>query len=414
MVTCAARVGHRRHQRDGGRPASDHDDTLARVVEVLGPVLGVDRPGPESARCPRTGAGSPARSGSSRQPRTASEHLSTTVSPVSLRCASTVHRASSLDHDAPTTRCPSGCPVDAVFARGLADVVEDRGAVGDRLLVHPWLEGEAVGVQVGVRADAGVAEQVPCPAALLAALEDRVGLAGQPVLQVPRGADTGDAGADDHHVQVLGRCALVLADVGCAAHRLPPLSRFGADDGPATLGNTEQKLPVRVRSFCAGGGSIPACRRARAALADQPQLRGGLLLDALGERDRHSVKRRRGSRTSPQPCSGHPLRQAEAGGAPRAPGTSRGSRRIRGSHGPPAVLSPIPPSSRRCMGPLPPALPHLAASTCGAERDHGELRPALASSAASRRTAIPALPRSNTTATFSGVRRRDPHRPGPR
>ena len=35
-------LGHRRDQGDRGRAAADHDDALARVVEVGGPVLGVD------------------------------------------------------------------------------------------------------------------------------------------------------------------------------------------------------------------------------------------------------------------------------------------------------------------------------------------------------------------------------------
>src|SRR3712207_8761366 len=48
--------------------------------------------------------------------------------------------------------------------------------VGDRLLVPPRLELVAERVQVGVRPDAGVAEQVPGAARRLAGLQDREAL----------------------------------------------------------------------------------------------------------------------------------------------------------------------------------------------------------------------------------------------
>src|SRR6185436_4133840 len=94
--------------------------------------------------------------------------------------------------------------LDAVLARGLAYVMEDRRAVGDRLRLRPRLERVAEREHVGVGADAGVLEEVPRPAAALARLEDRVGLAGTVALQVDGGADAGEARADDEDVEVLG------------------------------------------------------------------------------------------------------------------------------------------------------------------------------------------------------------------
>src|SRR5207244_2662734 len=79
----------------------------------------------------------------------------------------------------------------------------DRGAVGDRLGLRPRPEPVAERVHVGVRADARVAKQVPRAAEALARLEDRVRLAGTAVLQVVRGADAGQPGADDQHVEVV-------------------------------------------------------------------------------------------------------------------------------------------------------------------------------------------------------------------
>src|SRR4029077_10412354 len=73
---------------------------------------------------------------------------------------------------------------DPVLARGLANVVADLLAGGDRVFVAPRLERVAKRVHVGVRADAGVAEEVPGAADRLAGLEDRVALAGGVALQV--------------------------------------------------------------------------------------------------------------------------------------------------------------------------------------------------------------------------------------
>ena len=93
-------LGHRRHQRHRGGAAADHDDALAGVVEVLGPVLRVDDRAGEAvdplelgrvalvvavvaAAGPEEVAGQP--------------HASR---PLSVRSASTVQRASALDHSA--------------------------------------------------------------------------------------------------------------------------------------------------------------------------------------------------------------------------------------------------------------------------------------------------------------------------
>ena len=40
--------------------------------------------------------------------------------------------------------------VDPVLARRLVDVLEDLGAVGERVLAYPWLELEAERVQIRV------------------------------------------------------------------------------------------------------------------------------------------------------------------------------------------------------------------------------------------------------------------------
>ena len=195
IVTCAAVLGHRRDQRDGGRAAADDHDPLAGVVEVLGPVLRVDDRAGEAlaAREVRgvalvvavVAAGAEEPAGGQRAAR----------SPVSVRSTSTVQRASSRDQAAPTHlvvvadvrgRCRSR-------RRSPAGRRGSRSAVGDRLLVPPRLELVAERVQVGVRADARVAEQVPGAAGRVAGLEDRVASCRVLAPQVVGGADAGDA-----------------------------------------------------------------------------------------------------------------------------------------------------------------------------------------------------------------------------
>jgi hypothetical protein len=94
-------------------------------------------------------------------------------------------------------------PVDAVLARRLAEIGEDGRRVRDRFRARPRLERVPERVHVGIGADAGVAEEVPRPADVVARLEDRVGAVGTARLKVVAGADAGDPGADDQDVEVL-------------------------------------------------------------------------------------------------------------------------------------------------------------------------------------------------------------------
>src|SRR5581483_7780595 len=66
--------------------------------------------------------------------------------------------------------------VDAVLSGRLTQVRQDLVGAGDRVFVLPRLELVTERVQVGVRTDAGIAEQVPGAAGGAAGLEDRVRL----------------------------------------------------------------------------------------------------------------------------------------------------------------------------------------------------------------------------------------------
>ena len=203
IVTCAAPSAARAGTRvTAVAPRADDDDALARVVEVVGPVLRVDHLAAEALlalevrRVARVvvvvAAARPQEVGGHRR----------RVPPTSRYRPRAVARV-------PVGRARrggrSGVAVHAVLARRVAEVVEDRGAVGQGGVAAPRPEPVAERVHVGVGADARVAEQVPRPAAGLAPLEDGVRRRGQVLGEVGRGADAGQAGSDDQHVDVLGR-----------------------------------------------------------------------------------------------------------------------------------------------------------------------------------------------------------------
>ena len=93
--------------------------------------------------------------------------------------------------------------VDAVLRCGLAQVGQDLVRRRDGVLVAPRLELVAEGVQIGIRSNPRIAEQIPRTAGCTARLEDGVGPVGVILLQVVRGTDAGDAGADDQDVDML-------------------------------------------------------------------------------------------------------------------------------------------------------------------------------------------------------------------
>ena len=80
IVTCAASLRQRRDERHRGRAAADHDDALAGVVDVLGPVLGVHDPSAEALDAREVWACNPRRSGSSRCTSAGSRSSDCTVS----------------------------------------------------------------------------------------------------------------------------------------------------------------------------------------------------------------------------------------------------------------------------------------------------------------------------------------------
>src|SRR3546814_15178247 len=77
------------------------------------------------------------------------------------------------------------------------EIVEDRRAVGDRLLMLPRFEDETQCVHVAVRTDARITEKVPGADKLFAALDEGEAMVGAIHLQMHGHADTRNARHDD-------------------------------------------------------------------------------------------------------------------------------------------------------------------------------------------------------------------------
>ena len=93
--------------------------------------------------------------------------------------------------------------VNVVLRDGLAQVGQNLVRRRDGIFVAPRLELVAERVQIGVRPNPGISEQIPRASGCAACLKDGVGPAWVFLLQVVGGADAGDACADDQDVYML-------------------------------------------------------------------------------------------------------------------------------------------------------------------------------------------------------------------
>ena len=196
-------VDQGRHQGHRRGPAADDDDPLSLPPEVLGPVLGVDDGAAE--------VGLPGELGSVAAvvavvPGVPPQEAAGELFPPARPGVLDVHRPPGVGCRPRRAHHPPVEPdvvLDPVGARRRADVVEDGGAVGDRLVAHPRLEGVAQREHVGVGPDPGVAEQVPRAADDVPGLDEGVGGARSLRLEVAGRPDSGQAGAHDQDVDVL-------------------------------------------------------------------------------------------------------------------------------------------------------------------------------------------------------------------
>ena len=93
-------------------------------------------------------------------------------------------------------------PGQIIVCDDLVQVIKDLVRIGDGIVGSPGLELIAEGVQVGIRPDARIAEQVPGAANGGTAVDDgktSARLLGHQVMAQP---DPGDAGTDDQHIDM--------------------------------------------------------------------------------------------------------------------------------------------------------------------------------------------------------------------
>ncbi len=154
-------VGHRREKRHGGRAASDHHDSLACVVEILRPVLRMHDLTAEPILSGEVGT-EPfvvvVVAGTAEDPTRADLRPFTGIGPFDVDQPACVVRGPGGGHDLVVVPDVAG---EAVVLDRLVQVVENPRGVGDRLLVRPRFELVAEGVQVRVRANARITEEVP-------------------------------------------------------------------------------------------------------------------------------------------------------------------------------------------------------------------------------------------------------------
>lgn len=246
-------LGERGHQRDRRRAAADDDDAPADVVEVVRPALRVHERSREvvlSLEARREALLVVVVAGRAEDPPGGQALPLAGAGALDLQGPPGVLAAPRHpDHAVPEP--------DVVAQPALPHCVmqigQDGVAGGDRV-TGPRLELVAEREQVGVRADAGVAEQVPCAADRVAGLEDREADLGQQLAQVVTGSDTGDAGADDGDVEV-----------GCA-HGCVPLREAQEASLPNGVGRVLTpkraadlpRLRGRISHYLAGAAPPPS------------------------------------------------------------------------------------------------------------------------------------------------------------
>ena len=94
--------------------------------------------------------------------------------------------------------------IEAIFIDDFAEIGENLISGRDRF-ADPWLEAIAERVEVAVRPDAGIAVGDPGAPETVLGFEDHEAHRRTLGLEVVGGADAGDSGADDRHIEMLRR-----------------------------------------------------------------------------------------------------------------------------------------------------------------------------------------------------------------
>ena len=92
--------------------------------------------------------------------------------------------------------------IDPEFPSRLVDITQDGRPVGDGLGVGPGPERVAQRVHIRIRADTGVAEQVPGPSDAIAAFENGIRPARTGRLEMIAGSNPRDSRTDDQDIEM--------------------------------------------------------------------------------------------------------------------------------------------------------------------------------------------------------------------
>ena len=169
--------GQRRHQRHRRRAAADHHDALARRVETVRPRLRMHQRAAEridAGKVRHETSGIIVISGADEQ-ETAGD-VDRRIAPCDLEGPG---RVGGRPCGADRLVAEANLSVETVLFRRVSNIVEDRGAVGDRILAEPRPESIAQREHVGIRTDAGITEEIPGAADRVAAFEDGEAFARQ-------------------------------------------------------------------------------------------------------------------------------------------------------------------------------------------------------------------------------------------
>ena len=191
---------HGRHQGDGGGATSHHHHPFASMVQPGRPKLRVNHLALEVLKTCKVGL------------VTLGKAVITTAQIQKLRLLMDLSAIRQVGRDAPASinarPCGACHPVaigdvlcHAGFLRGFLDVVQDGGPIGHGLLAAPRFEAVAQGVHVRVRANAGVAEQIPGTTQLVAGFPDAPGFVRALHLQMTRSTNARQTRTNDQDIQ---------------------------------------------------------------------------------------------------------------------------------------------------------------------------------------------------------------------
>ena len=146
-------------------------------------------------------------------------------------------------------------PIDSVVLRRFPEVPEDGRSVRDGLGLGPRSKRVSQGGHVRVRANAGIPEEIPGSAKVVATLEDGVGSARTVRREVVGGANPGDTRADDQYIKVFERHACKNGaqhrTMGAAA---PSPEQSRPQPLEHDLCSLQSEMPVVVLKRDIGGG----------------------------------------------------------------------------------------------------------------------------------------------------------------